>query len=151
MTIQLYSEEFIKITDQTSTTSTLAPDDILQFYMVPLQSYKIEVFIPFEVSGILPVYKWKFTSPSNPAPSKIIIASQLMVAGTSTITAGTYSDYDTVSTPTLTSNSGILKINMLVKNYIDSGTFAFNFACGNGTSVTNLAGAYIKYTYGSDI
>lgn len=151
MTIQIFSEEFIKVTDQTSTTSTLAPDNALQFYMIPLQAYKIEVFVPFEVSGILPVYKWKFTSPSNPAPVKIIIASQLMLAGTSTITAGTYSDYDTIVTPTLTTTSGILKINMLVQNNLDSGTFAFNFACDNGTSVTNLAGAYIKYVYGMEI
>lgn len=148
--IQVYSVPLIKITDQTSTSSTLVADNNLQFFMQPNYSYYIEIFVAFSVQGILPIYQYSLTGPSS--PTSIVLRNQLVIIGGTSVTIGTTSAYSNpVSTPSLTSGNGIIKIDGVIKNGDNSGQFNFNFARQSGTSVTTLAGSYLRYTYGLEV
>jgi len=148
--IQVYSTPLSKIVDQTLTSSTLEADDILQFYMLSDTYYHINISVGIKVSGLLPVYQWNFSGPSN--PTSVLIKNEFIVLGATVLTISTQSDYATThSTPSLSSSALILNIEALIQNGSNDGTFSLNFACQAGTSVTNMAGSYLRYTYGVEV
>jgi hypothetical protein len=147
---QVYTVPLIKISNQISTSSTLANDNDLQFSMFSDVSYYIEIFVAFSVAGLLPIYEWSLTGPDS--PTSIVLRNQLILIGGTSLTVGTTSAYSTpVSTPSLTAGNGIIKVDGIIQNGANSGIFNFNFACTSGTSVTNLSGSYLRYTYGVSI
>lgn len=133
-----------KNNDQTSTDNTLAADDELQFDMNANMNYSVELVIGIATSGLLPSYSWAVDGPA--APNLVLIGGSTLILGDATLggfTSTAYNDAQTVSD--LTSNLWI-KINCIVQNGGNDGTFVFKFAKSAGTSVTTLAGSYLRYT-----
>lgn len=147
MPVQYYQYNIVKIDDQTVSDDTLTPDNDLKFFMSENVSYNIEALISINVAGLLPIYTWTIDGPSGFV--SVIAKNELMLLGSTSVAISTQNSYNTENfTVGLSASSAILRINCIVKNGGNSGIFSLNFACSSGTSVTNAAGSYLRYTFG---
>jgi len=147
---QVYSYNLIKISDQTTNSSTMVQDTDLNFYMQPNTAYNIEALININVSGDLSIYQWSISGPDM--PNSVLIKNELLILGNTSVSISSQNSYGiTNSTITLAVTSAMLRINAIIENGANSGEFSINFACASGAYVTNGAGSYLRQTFGITI
>lgn len=134
-----------KTVDQVCTTSTLTDDNDFQFYVGENRNYQVTIIMGVSVSGVLPAYSWTITGPAS--PKLVLISGESLVPGGLAYVAVANTAYNVPNNITSLNSKLILKINIILQNGPNEGLFIYKFARPSGTSVTNLAGSSLVYTY----
>ena len=143
----LYSR-IAKSLDTTRTaTTTLSADPDLQFAMVASAKYWISLRAFFDTTDIAD-FKWRHNGPASPTLVRLlrrwILPGGTAEAGIAVDTAFSSADLAIVSTGT---NGGIVKLEGVVANGVNAGTFSFSWAqnTSNASNTIVRAGSTLEY------
>jgi hypothetical protein len=139
----------VKSADESrASNTTLTADSTLTFAMSANKTYFIRAMIAYYSTSGTPDLKFDFTGPATPV--SVIGQGSKTAINDGVLTSFVFNTYaGTALTITGTDNSalGYLKVEMMVRNGANAGTFAFRWAqnTSDPTNTTIVAGSMLEY------
>lgn len=137
-------------TESRNTTTVLADDSTLVLALAAATTYRIKLYVVYEIANITMDYKWGFLYTGT--SSLIVQMVRFIQAGVAGATSAEHQRIQntfTVGEPFLSSVAGVGYFNAdVIITTVNAGTFSYQWAqnTSNASNASVLLGSYLEYT-----